>query len=323
MENLPITTDGRPRRAVLLLNPGARRGADAIDPVLDRLRAGGVALDERPMTSPEEVTRVLTAAAATADCAIVGGGDGSLRMAAAGIEASGLALGILPLGTANDLARTLGIPDDPVAAAEVILAGHRRVIDLGTVNGEPFFNVASIGLATELARELSGDLKKRWGRLGYAIAAIRTLAKARRFSAWITERDSTVRTRTMQIAVGNGRFYGGGNVVAEHAAIDDEHLDLYSLEMRTVWRLALMLWSFRSGEHGAWSEVTTLRGTEFEVRTGSPRPVNADGEIVTETPARFLVHPKAITVFAPPPAADEPRRQVSPHRRIPASEVRW
>ena len=113
----------------------------------------------------------------------------------------------------------------------------------------------------------------------------------------------------MQIAVGNGRFYGGGNVVAEHAAIDDEHLDLYSLEMRTVWRLALMLWSFRSGEHGAWSEVTTLRGTEFEVRTGSPRPVNADGEIVTETPARFLVHPKAITVFAPPPAADEPRRR--------------
>ena len=130
---------------------------------------------------------MLTAAAATADCAIVGGGDGSLRMAAAGIEASGLALGILPLGTANDLARTLGIPDDPVAAADVILAGHRRVIDLGTVNGEPFFNVASIGLATELARELSGDLKKRWGRLGYAIAAIRTLAKARRFTAWITE----------------------------------------------------------------------------------------------------------------------------------------
>jgi len=316
-------TDGRPQRAVLLLNPGARRGGEGIDAVLDRLRAGGIALDERTTTSPEDVGRHLAEAAATADCVIVGGGDGSLRMAASGVEAAGLTLGILPLGTANDLARTLGIPDDPEAAADVILAGHRRTIDLGTVNGEPFFNVASIGLATDLARELSGGLKKRWGRLGYAIAAFRALARARRFSAWIIENDATTRTRTMQIAVGNGRFYGGGNVVAEHATIDDGHLDLYSLEMRTVWRLALMLSSFRSGEHGAWSEVTTLRGTEFEVRTARPRPVNADGEIVTETPARFVVHPKAITVFAPAASEPEPRREASPHRRIPASELRW
>ena len=99
--------------------------------------------------------------------------------------------------------------------------------------------------------------------------------------------------------MGNGRFYGGGVVVAEEAAIDDGHLDLYSLEMRTVWKLALMLQSFRSGEHGAWSEVRTLRGTEFEIRTSRPRSVNADGEIITETPAVFRVHPRAVEVFAP------------------------
>jgi YegS/Rv2252/BmrU family lipid kinase len=292
-------TETRPRRAVLLLNPGARHGGDSIDPVLDRLRAGGVALEEQPMTSPEQLTRCLVAAAATADCAIVGGGDGSMRMAAAGIEASGLTLGILPLGTANDLARTIGIPDDPLAAAEVILAGHRRRIDLGTVNGLPFFNVASIGLATELARLLSGDIKRRWGRFGYAIAAFRALARARRFTAWISENDATVRTRTMQIAIGNGRFYGGGSIVGARATIDDGQLDLYSLEMRRIWRLALMLGSFRSGDHGAWSEVTTLRGTEFEIRTARSRPVNSYGELLTETPARFLVHREAITVFAP------------------------
>ena len=317
-------SDGRPQRALLLLNPGARRGGEGIEAVLDRLRAGGVALDERPMSSAEEVGRLLSEAATTADCAIVGGGDGSLRMAAAGVEASGLTLGILPLGTANDLARTLGIPDDLEAAADVILAGHRRTIDLGTVNGEPFFNVASFGLSTELSRALSTDLKRRWGRVGYAIAAIRALAKARRFTAWITENGETIRTRTMQIAVGNGRFYGGGSVVAADATIDDGHLDLYSLELRTVWRLALMLRSFRTGEHGAWSEVTTLRGTEFEIRTARPQPVNADGEIVAETPARFAVHPGAVSVLAPPPpspAADETR--ASPHWRIPASEMRF
>ena len=109
----------------------------------------------------------------------------------------------------------------------------------------------------------------------------------------------------MQIAVGNGRFYGGGTVVAEDAAIDDGHLDLYSLEIRTVFKLALMLQSFRSGAHGAWSEVRTLRGTEFEIRTRRPRPVNVDGELIAETPAVFKVHPGAVTVFAPPkPAAD-------------------
>jgi YegS/Rv2252/BmrU family lipid kinase len=317
-------TEGRPRRALLLLNPGARRGGEGIDAVIDRLRAGGVSLDEQPMGAPEAVERLLREAAASVDCVIVGGGDGSLRAAAAGIEASGLALGILPMGTANDLARTLGIPADLEAAADVILAGRRRTIDLGTVNGLPFFNVASIGLATELARELSSDLKRRWGRLGYAIAAFRALARARRFTAWISENGQTMRTRTMQIAVGNGRFYGGGNVVAEHATIDDGHLDLYSLELRTVWRLALMLWSFRSGAHGAWSEVTTLRGTEFEIRTKRPYPINADGEIVGETPAVFKVHPAALSVFVPPPPpAPEPASRASPHHRTPASELRF
>ena len=203
------------------------------------------------------------------------------------------------MGTANDLARTLGIPDDLGQAADVIVAGHRRRIDVGSVNGHPFFNVASIGLSVDLARSLDGGLKRRWGRLGYAIAAMRALTRARRFSASITEADQTWRTSTMQIAVGNGRFYGGGTVVAAHAAIDDGHLDLYSLELHTVWQLALMLRSFRSGEHGAWSEVTTARGTEFEIRTRRPLAVNADGELIAETPAVFKVHPEAVTVFAP------------------------
>jgi len=113
----------------------------------------------------------------------------------------------------------------------------------------------------------------------------------------------------MQIAVGNGRFYGGGTVVAAHAEIDDGHLDLYSLELRTVWRLALMLRSFRTGEHGAWSEVRTARGTEFEIRTHRPRPVNADGELIAETPAVFKVHPGAMEVFAP---SGDPARASAP-----------
>ncbi|TIS81439.1 MAG: lipid kinase, partial [Mesorhizobium sp.] len=114
-----------------------------------------------------------------------------------------------------------------------------------------------------------------------------------------TEKGAAIEVETYQIAVGNGRHYGGGNVVEETAEIDDGHLDLYSLEMTNLWKLALMLRSFRSGTHGAWREVRTARCVEFDIETRKAMPVNTDGEIVTSTPAHFKVHPKAISVFAP------------------------
>ena len=178
---------------------------------------------------------------------------------------------MLPLGTANDLARTLGIPEDLEAAADVIAEGALRTIDVGSVNGHPFFNVASIGLSVDLARSLTPELKRRWGRAGYALAAMRVLARARRFSAWISEGDETTRVKSLQIAVGNGRHYGGGNVIEADAEIDDGHLDLYSLEMNDVWKLALGLRTFRSGAHGAWTDVRTARGVEFDIATRTPR----------------------------------------------------
>ncbi|WP_414473182.1 lipid kinase [Microvirga sp. M2] len=233
------------------------------------------------------------------ECAVVGGGDGTLNAAALGVIEAGLPLGILPLGTANDLARTLDIPFDLDGAAQVIAGGRTRRIDLGLVNGEPFFNVASLGLSAELAQKLTRDIKRRFGRLGYALVAMKVLAQAKPFRATITSEAESVRVRTLQIAVGNGRFYGGGNAVEKDAAIDDQHLDLYSLEFERAWKLALMARSFRYGEHGAWSEVRAIRAREFDIRTRRPRPINADGEIVTRTPAHFSIRPGAVTVFAP------------------------
>ena len=292
---------GRPRRALLMVNPGARRGAEGIAAAQERLTAAGIAVLAETFTGPDEIVADILRRAGEADAVVVCGGDGTLMRALPAILECGLPLGVLPLGTANDLARTLGIPDDLEAAADVIVAGAMRRIDIGSVNGHPFFNVASIGLSVDLARSLTPEVKRRWGRLGYAMTAMRVLARARRFSALISEGGETTRVRSLQIAVGNGRHYGGGNVVEETAAIDDGHLDLYSLEMRDVWRLALGLRSFRSGMHGAWTDVRTARGVEFEIVTRSPREVNADGEIVTRTPAQFRVHPDAVRVFAPEP----------------------
>ena len=139
----------RRRRAgrVLLVNPEARRGGEALDGDLARLREAAIAVPRTPSGRREEIERDIRRRH----------GQGRLRhrlrrrrqplpRGAGARCATGLTLGILPMGTANDLARTLGIPDELEAAADVILAGHRRRIDLGTVNGKPFFNVASIGL---------------------------------------------------------------------------------------------------------------------------------------------------------------------------------
>lgn len=290
-------------RTLFLVNQKARRGTESVEPILERLRGGGLDVTVEPFEALPELARDIVRLRNAADRIVVCGGDGTVSSAAVAVMESGLPLGIIPMGTANDLARTLYIPMDLVEAAGVIADGHTRRVDVGTVNGHAFFNVASIGLSTELAGSLDPQTKRRWGRLGYAVAASRVLSKARPFKASITERGRTERVTSFQIAVGNGRHYGGGNVVEANAAIDDGYLDLYSLEMRNVWKLALMLRSFRSGRHGAWSEVRTARCVEFDIETSKPRSVNTDGEIVTSTPAHFKVHPAAIAVYAPPASA--------------------
>jgi YegS/Rv2252/BmrU family lipid kinase len=235
------------------------------------------------------------------DCVVIAGGDGTLNAAAPGLLSSALPLGIVPAGTANDLARTLGIPDDPIEALDIIARGEERRVDIGRVNDHLFFNVASIGLSVALARAMSRETKRRLGRLSYGLAALRVMSRARPFSALIVSEGDVARVKSFQIAVGNGRYYGGGNAVEKSAEIDDGRLDLYSLEMDSLWKLAWMAPSFRSGEHGAFEEVRAVRGRNFEIHTRRPRRVNADGEILTTTPARFSIIPGAIRVFAPPP----------------------
>lgn len=286
-------------RALVLHNAKARQGEQALVPVRERLAAGGLLVTVEPFESLPEIARDVTRLHQTADIIVVCGGDGSISSAAPAVIESGLPLGIIPAGTANDLARTLSIPLDFAAAADVIVEGHSRQIDVGTVNGHAFFNVASIGISSELAQKLDPAIKKRFGRLGYAVAALRVILAAQRFRARIREKGASRTVSTYQVAIGNGRLYGGGNVVEENAAIDDGTLDLYSLEVKNLWKLALMLRAFRSGTHGAWKEVRTAKCVEFDIETRRPMPVNTDGEIVTATPAHFRVLPRAISVFAP------------------------
>lgn len=287
------------QRALLIVNEKSRRGKEALPDVIEGLREAGITSLHKHCGNREELSDLIARQGHAVDLIIVGGGDGTLNAAAQALTKVRRPLGILPLGTANDLARTLGIPTDLGQAIEVIAARRTRSIDIGLVNDVMFFNVASLGLSTDLSQKLTRDLKSRFGRLGYAFAALRVLAGARPFRAQITCSGRQFSSLTLQIAVGNGRYYGGGNVIHRDASITDKTLRLYSLEFVNAWRIVLMFRSFRAGEHGAFKEVVELSSSQFEVRTRRPRPINADGEIVTQTPASFRVLAKAIDVIVP------------------------
>ncbi len=156
-----------PRRALLIVNEKSRNGAANLEASRERLKAYGIEPIYRACERREDLSRLIVEQGKEVDLVVIGGGDGTINAAAEGVIEEGLPLGILPLGTANDLASTLGVPPDLDAAARIIAAGRTRRIDLGLVNGQPFFNVASLGLSAELAQELTSDTKRRFGRLSY------------------------------------------------------------------------------------------------------------------------------------------------------------
>jgi YegS/Rv2252/BmrU family lipid kinase len=301
------------RRALVIANRHSRRGRDRLGAVLERLRAGGIELDlAEPRGGRRGIGRLIRERAAGSDLVVLGGGDGTMNAAAEALLETGLPLAILPLGTGNDLARTLGVPLDPLAAAEVAAGGTTRRIDLGRVNDKHFFNVASIGLSVRVAEALTGEVKRRLGTFGYPVTVYRVLKEGRAFRAEIRpdgagDGAAPLALETIQLAVGNGRFYGGGLVVDERAEIDDRLLHLYALRPRPLWRLAARALAFRRGRHDDPGAVEALAGRSFEVVTDRPMRVNTDGEITTCTPARFSVVPAAIEVLvpAPTPPGDE------------------
>ena len=285
-------------RALLLVNSKARRGKEDLAAVRERLIEGGLVLLE-----PESESDFLTLVQrhrTEVDCVIIGGGDGTIHRALRGLIESKLPLGILPLGTANDLARTLEIPTDPVSACDIIIDGVTRSIDIGTVNDEPFFNVASIGLAAEVTRRLSRGTKTYWGVLAYAWAAMGAMLGGRSFSVEIRFDGESLKTRTWQIAVGNGRYYGGGLTIHENARIDDGILDLYSVEIKRRWQILPLIPALWRGTLDPVLPVRTLHGTEFEIRPlHQARSIIADGEFIGKTPASFKMIPGALTVYTP------------------------
>ena len=289
-----------PKRALILANPCARHGEQSLGPAIDLFHEASIATFELPQASTLSLADAIRAHKSEIDFVVIAGGDGTLNAAAPALHETCLPFGILPMGTANDFARTLAIPNDLAAAAKVIIDGHQRAIDLGEVNGCFFFNVASVGFSAAVARQITTTAKKRWGTLGYCFAALSLLRQSAPFAVEIEHDGAIEIAKTVQVSIGNGRFYGGGMIIDETAALDDGRLDVCSLEIDHWWELIALVPALRRGTQKRWRKVRAFPATSLKITTRRPRDINADGEIVGRTPATFAVRPGVLKVFAPP-----------------------
>jgi diacylglycerol kinase (ATP) len=286
-------------RVLLAVNIRARRGRGALERATAALVAHGHDVIEAPMVPGSDLSATIEAHRGKFDIVAIGGGDGTLISAIAGIRATGVRLAIIPLGTINELARTLGIPLDIEPACALIDAGREHAIDVGYVNGVPFFNEASIGLSTHVVREQTGEIKSRWGMFAIPIATLRSLGAMRPYHLDITnDAGDTNRFRTMQLTIANSSRFGG---VVENptATIDDGLLDLYSIELVNWWDALVVVGAVATKRFPRAHGVQTMRSPRFKVESKHTHRVFADGEPATQTPAEFTIAPGAITVFVP------------------------
>lgn len=288
------------KKALLLVNRRSRKGKQQFQLAVDTLNEFDFELVVIPCNHPQEISEIINQQAANVDLVIIGGGDGTLNLAVDSLVTHNLPLGILPMGTANDLARTLGIPLGIREASQVIASGKVDYIDLGWVNGKYFFNVASLGLSVKITENLSYQAKRRWGTLAYLITAIKVIRNSIPFEVEITIGDTSISVKTVQVAVGNGCYYGGGMAVAKDAKINDQRLDLYSLELENWWQIFPLIWALPQGGHDILPWVRSLQAYPSQsiiIKSPKPLTINTDGELTVTTPATFKVIPQALKVF--------------------------
>ena len=301
------TSKSRAHTALLLVNRHSRRGNDSdLSAAAAALEKFGLHIIKVAPDSRDKVAQAIEAHRNHIDRVIVAGGDGSINAVIDTLYRNQLALAILPLGTANDLARTLGISEDLSEACATIVDNYRRKVDIGSVNDCFFFNVANIGLGTRITRELTAEVKKQWGVLSYLNAFFTAFAGTNKFRATLTIDDHEYRMHSIQIAVGNGRYYGGGNVIDENAYIDDGQLSLYCLKPLTLRELLFLSPLLRSGRYNQEKRIFSKTGKHIEIHTSHSMQVHADGEPLTRTPATFRVIRNGLEVIVPKHPAKHP-----------------
>lgn len=290
------------RRGIAIFNSRSGSAEEGLESAFEVFRSGQLEIATFTPEDPSEIGGIIGKEAPQADFIVLGGGDGTFSSSARALLDAGKPLGVLPLGTANDFARSLGIPQDLEQAAAIIVEGYRRDVDVGVVDGRPFLNVATIGFSVEVARHHEGERKRRLGVFNYPLSWYDAYRSHRPFRATITLDGVTRRCRCSQLAVGSGRHYGAGLTIAEDARIDDGLLRVYYVEPQGALGWLRLLPALRFGRLRARPEAALFTAKSVEVSTSRPKSINIDGEIAGGTPADFHIAPQALSVFAPRPS---------------------
>jgi diacylglycerol kinase (ATP) len=294
------------RRAALVVNTRSRRGRRHYPVIESRLRAAGFdLLGAFPAGQRGGLDASLTAAMDLApDLLIVGGGDGTISEAAHRLAHRDMALGLLPLGTTNNFARTLGLPLNLAGAVEVLSGGKVADVDLGQAGDAIFANLVSTGLSTHVAARVPHQLKRVIGRAAYPATALAVLPRHRPLRATITAGDHSYALDTHQLNIANGSFHAGRPITGD-ASADDRLLLVYSLG--GPGRRALLAATVRHAVLGArrtWKEPAFLAVRELWLDTDPPLPLDVDGEIRGRTPVRIALAPQALRVMVAPDFPD-------------------
>jgi diacylglycerol kinase (ATP) len=288
------------RRAVLVVNTRSRRGQRHYHRTRDELIAAGFELlGCFGVNQPGQLTATLTTAISRQpDLLIAGGGDGTISEAARHLAHLDMALGVLPLGTTNNFARTLGIPLTLTTAIALLTDGKVADVDLGQVGDQLFANLVSVGVSAQVAAHVPASLKRLVGRVAYPLTALTRLPGHEPFHAWITTVDGDTRQlRTHQLNIANGSFHAGIPITSD-ASADDRLLLAYALGAHARRHLlAATVRHILTGRRRTLTDEPFLATDDLRLETDPPLPLDIDGEIHGHTPVRIRILPNALRVM--------------------------
>ncbi|MDP2859883.1 MAG: diacylglycerol kinase family lipid kinase [Bacillota bacterium] len=288
------------------MNPVAGNGlaARAWPQIRDALEGSGTAFETLWTEKPKDgVAKAKAALEMGATRVVSVGGDGTIHEVVNVLFGRGVEFGIVPLGRGNDFARTVGIPADPVEAARAAIEGAASPIDLGQANGEVFINVAGLGFDAEVAAEANRIGMFINGTITYFASVFTMLHKYSCQDVTITIDGKTWDQRILLLAVGNGKYYGGGMKITPDAVVDDGLLDIVVAGDMTRLETVLTLPKVYSGAHVHHPKASTYRGKEVTVTSKNTLSVHAEGEIISSTPVTFKVLAGALRLVRKPAAS--------------------
>lgn len=276
--------EGSSLKYTVVLNSRSGTAASE-DEVRAAFRAFGAECEIVPLSSTPNSR--LDEVARRCDVLVAAGGDGTANTAAHVLvrSGSGAQLGLLPLGTANDLARSLDIPADLSESVEVLVTGQAAPLDVARVDEDRVMvNQANGGFGGTVAQELEEETKSRWGPLGYWRASVDVVQELPEYDVELVLDGERLSARALNMTVANGRYSGGGVPLAPEAEYADGLLDIVIVEGRGALGLLPLLPRVLVGRHLDAGGVIYRRAREVEFFSRPPMPFSVDGELSEEHP---------------------------------------